>query len=263
MATIDIAWQGSLFEADKQAELIERIRKVANLYNDIYFGDEKDETTIVFFDHTTLIDKISISSSLLNIPENATDGAILPLKKHPVSRFEYLCDEVKLFGVQFLIKSDPIYTRETKDSLDAVSYIFWGFNSSTDNNPLIKYNLARFSNRYSRDENCLELTSPFVSARHLELWFVIYLYEFVGHYYIKNLTVENTMFWEDNHPSKYKVYLMENDPDGTNPEFMEKAFGMVLKEVERQAKGARDLDEIEIKYAKSSSKMYEEDELID
>ena len=42
MATIDIAWQGSLFEADKQAELIERIRKVANLYNDIYFGDEKD-----------------------------------------------------------------------------------------------------------------------------------------------------------------------------------------------------------------------------
>ena len=36
-----------------------------------------------------------------------------------------------------------------------------------------------------------------------------------------------------------------------------------LKEVERQAKGARDLDEIEIKYAKSSSKMYEEDDLID
>lgn len=259
MAAFDISWQGSLFQADKQAELVERIKKVANLYNDIYFAEEKDENTLVFFDHTTITDKIMISSSLLNIPTDATDNAILPLKKHSVSGLEYLCNEVNLFGVQFLIKSDISYTRETKGSLDAVSFVFWGFNSVTDKNPLIRYNVAQFSKKYSRYDKSFELTTPFVSARLLKLWFVIYLYEFVGHYYVKDLEIENTMFWENDQPSDFKEYMIENDPEGANPELMEKAFDVLLLEVDREAKLARDLDDIEIKHTKRSSNMYEDD----
>ncbi|WP_291124950.1 hypothetical protein [Flavobacterium sp. UBA6031] len=209
MVSFDISWQGCLFDSEKQAELIERIRKVGQTYNDIYFGDEKDETTLVFFDQTTITGDIEISTSLLNIPENYMAKDIFPLVKHPKSDFTFICNGLKLFGVQFLIKGDPMYSRKDKRCLGTVSYVFWGFNSTTEEKPFVKSNLARLRmNRFSHNNTLYEIQTPYVSSRHLQLWFVIYLYEFVKHYYIKDLEIENTMFWDNDYQSDFKKYLI-------------------------------------------------------
>ena len=261
--TYDISWQGCLFDLDKQTELIEQVRKIGQIYNDIYFDGDKDETTLSFFDHTTLTGEIEISSSLLNIPENYTNNDIFPLVKHPKSNFSFICTEVRLFGVQFLIKGDPMYTRKDKSCLERVSYVFWGFNSTTEENYFVKSNLAKLHiNRFSDKTTGYEIASPYVSSRLLKIWFVIYLYEFVKHYYIKDLEIDNTMFWDNDYQSNIKKYMIENDPNGSNPEIKEKAFEMILNEVEFYAQKTRKLDELDFEHDKNPASGNKDDFMI-
>lgn len=264
MASYDISWQGCLYDLDKQTELIERVRKVGQIYNEIYFEDEKDETSLSFFDQISITGDIEISTSLLNIPENYMAKDIFPLVKHPKSDFTFICNDLKLFGVQFLIKGDPMYTRKDKSCLETVSYVFWGFNSTTEDNNFVKSNLARLHiNRFSDNTTGYEIRAPYVSSRHLQLWFVIYLYEFVKHYYIKDLVIENTMFWDNDYQSDFKKYLIENDPNGSNPDIKEKAFEMILKEVEFIAPIARKMDDDDIEHDKNSASSNEDDFMLE
>lgn len=248
MATIIVSWSGCLFNAERQKEFTDKLRQLAQVYNDIYFGDDKDETTLSYFDNVTIKGNISISKSLLNIHENFSEDQLYPLRKE--SEFRYSCSEIILYGVQFLIKSDINYTRRDKQDLDKLSYVFWGFNSTTKKNPLIKRNIAKV---YSSNENKYELSSPFASARFIHLWFETYLYEFAGYYYFEEFEFENNIFWEDDYLTDFRKFLIENDPEANNPDIKEKAFAMLREEVIRKAKSDRDLDEIELKYRSTSS----------
>jgi len=262
MASYEISWQGSLVDLTKQKELIERVRKVGEIYNDIYFEHEKDETTLIFYDHATIQDEVLISGSMFNIPEDASNEDIFQLKRY--SKSQFACNNVKLFGVQFLIKGDSMYTRKNKNCLETVSYVFWGFNSTTEENSFVKSNLARLSlKKLSENNTQYEITSPFVSSRNLQLWFVIYLYEFVKHYYIKDLVIENTMFWDDDYQSDFKKYLIENDPNGSNPDINEKAFEMILKEVEFIGPIARKMDDDDIEHDENLASSNEENFMLE
>lgn len=178
MAIIIVSWSGCLFNAEKQKEFTEKLRLLAQVYNENYFGDDKDETTLSYFDNITIKGNISISDSMFDIHENFSEDQLYPLKKD--SKFRYSCNEIVLYGVQFLIKSDINYTRLDKQDLNNLSYVFWGFNSTTEKNPLIKRNIAEV---YSNKENKYELRSPSASARFIHLWFETYLYEFAAYYY--------------------------------------------------------------------------------
>lgn len=65
----DFYWTGRLYDPEKQKIVVSELNQLAQIYNDIYFGEEKDETTLCFFDHVTLTGQIQISSDLLNNTE--------------------------------------------------------------------------------------------------------------------------------------------------------------------------------------------------
>lgn len=259
--TYDIGWQGCLYDNEKQREFLSELNQIAQLYNEIYFAEDKDETTLCFFDNTTLNGNILISTSLLyDIPDNCPDNLILPLKKYPDDKYFFICNEVKLFGLQFKVIGDPCYTRYDKDDLETVSYVFWGFNSTDENKPYVKSNLARVvkSNNSVSDKYDYKLVSPGVSFRALKPWYVILIYEYVNYYYIKNLVIENCMLWDNSTRSDFTRHLKENDPNGIKDEIKEEALTIILEEIEFQAQKARELDEIEIIHTNSASSSSEE-----
>jgi len=244
-----------------QGVFLSELIQIAQKYNDIYFGEDRDETTLCFFDKSTITGNILISKSLLNdVPDNCPDNFIFPLKKYPDDKYYYICNEVKLFGLQFNVKADPCYTRYDKDDLETVSYVFWGFNSTDENKPYVKSNLARVvkSKNSVSDKNDYKLVSPGVSFRALKPWYVILIYEYVNYYYIKNLVIENSMLWDNSTRSDFTRHLKETDPDGIKDEIKEEALTIILEGIEFQAQKARELDEIEIIHTNSDSSSSEE-----
>lgn len=248
--TYDISWQGCLYEDEKQRDFINELSQLAKIYNEKYFGEDKDDTTLTFFDNITLSGNILISTSLLyDIPKDCPEDLIIPLKKNPNEKYYFSCNQVKLYGLQFLVKADPIYTRKNRNYLETVAYVFWGFNSTIEKKPFVKSNIARVlkCNNPVTDGYEYKLESPALSSRFLILWYVIHLYEYAEHYYFKELEIENTMYWGGDPRGGFTKYLLKNDPLANIIEKKMEAFKDILQTVESHAIIGREADDNDIK----------------
>lgn len=244
--TYDICWGGRLYDPIKQKRLTSELNQLAQIYNDIYFGEDKDETTLCFFDQVTLKGQILISSDLLNIPDNYSINDLFPLKSSPIY-YEFLCSEVKVYGIQFRIKGDPCITRLEKSDCELLSYVFWGFNSVTEEIPFVKCNIAKI-NKLANDS--YQLVTPWISSRLLKPWFAVYLYEYLDHYYFRNLEIENSMLCDNSFRSNFSKDLMEKDPEANNEEVKNEAFKELLEEISRIGQLCKEIDEIELEHRK-------------
>ena len=252
----DISWQGCLYDSEKQTEFLVELKQLAQLHNEVFFAEDKDETTLCFFDNITIEGNIHISSSLLyDIPKDCPEKLILPLKKIPSEKYYYSCNEVKLYGLQFLVKADPIYTRRDRNDLETVAYVFWGFHSTNEKIAFVRSNLARVvkSKNPIADRYDYKLVSPGLSSRFFKLWYVIHLYEYAEHYYFKKLDIENTMYWDTDDRSGFNKYLLENDPLATKKDIKETAFKDILEIAEKNARIGREMDEDDFKNGRSNN----------
>jgi len=254
--TYDISWQGCLYDTEKQREFLVELKQLAQLYNEVYFAEDKDETTLCFFDNITINGNILISKSLLySISEDCPEDLILPLKKNPTEKYYYSCNEVKLYGLQFMIKADPIYTRNDRNNLETVAYVFWGFHSTNEKTPFVRSNIAKVV----KCKNPItvgydyKLESPALSSRFFKLWYVIHFYEYAEHYYFKKLDIENTMYWNNIDRSNFTKDLQKNDPFANNKEIKEEAFKEILEIAERNARIGREMDEDDFRNCKSNN----------
>lgn len=254
--TFDISWQGCLYDNEKQREFLSELNQIAQIYNDVYFAEDKDDTTLCFFDNITLNGNILISSSLLyDISEDCPENLILPLKKIPSEKYYYSCNEVKLYGLQFLVKADPIYTRNDRNDLETVSYVFWGFHSPNEKIPFVRSNIAEVVKCKDpiTDGYDYKLVSPRLSSRLFKLWYVIHLYEYAEHYYFKKLEIENTMYWDNDDRSGFNKYLLKNDPMANKKDTKEEALKDILAIAENHARIAREMDEDDFKNGRSNN----------
>lgn len=238
----DFYWTGRLYDPEKQKIVISELNQLAQIYNDIYFGEEKDETTLCFFDHVTLTGQIQISSELLNNTENYSAEEHFPLIGVP-GAYSFRCSEVKLYGLQFLIKGDPVDIRTEKSNLETLSYVFWGFNSTNEEIPFVKSNIARII-KHANDR--YELVCPGVSFRLLKPWFAALLYEYFKEYYFEQLDYDNPMGYENTKRSNTDE-LMNNDLEVNNEIEKQEAFNELLESIKHIAQIDYELDEIEIK----------------
>lgn len=156
---------------------------------------------------------------------------------------------MKLYGLQFMIKADPSYTRNDRNALETVSYVFWGFKSTDEKIPFVKSNNARVvkSENPISDGYDYKLDSPFLISRLLQLWYVIHLHEYAEHYYFTKIDIENTMNWDNDIRSSFTKNLQEKDPFANIKEIKEAAFKEILEIAERNARIGREMDEIEFK----------------
>lgn len=239
----DFYWTGRLYDPEKQKMVISELNQLAQIYNDIYFGEEKDETTLCFFDHVTLTGQIQISSSLLNNTENYSAEEYFPLIGVP-GAYSFQCSDVKLYGLQFLMKGDPVDIRTEKSKLETLSYVFWGFNSTNEESPFVKSNIARII-KHANDR--YELVCPGLCFRLLSPWFATLLYDYFKEYYFEHNEYDNPMGF-DNSISNNTDDLMEKALKVNNEIEKQEAFNELLASIKHIAQIDNDLDEIEIKY---------------
>lgn len=263
MFSYSICWLGRLNDHEKQLEFLSFFNRLALLYTDRYYGKLNDDTTYHYFNEETIKGKIIVSKALLNLPDYCTTEDIVPLYTYPDdSSQRYFCEQIKLLGVQFKFKANVMTTIEQRQLQETIAFVFWGFDSTSKPNPLIKSNIAELNivkSIRSGGDIRYELIPSSVNFEHFKPYICNNLLDFAAHYFFDKLEWEDTNDFYNQGISIVKRFLIDKDPQANKEDVKAEAFKMLEGYFLDWALLSKKMDESEIKSRAGDQEFYEDE----
>lgn len=243
MSSFYIGWSGILHDNDLQQKLVEALVPLAQSFNEIYFGDKKNDTTFEIFDNRVIDAKILVSKSLFDLPTHPIPTLVEQIysdtfgdKKNELDDF-VVVNRITLNGFQFKVFSDPCDLFDSDENMSRISFVFASFEAKDLNGLRLKNNIVEVRDKkqavkYNDIRQQFEkvIFPSGISFRHCNMSYLESICAFVKHYYISEMVLEPRRSSDP-----LKLYLEENDPFRNSREVQGKAVEYLINEACKQA----------------------------